>query len=158
MRDKGHGRLKRTWLFAAASGIFQVTSSSRAQPPAPFDFGESSERRVIEMDPAAMVYDDYVLSKKAEAAAMVRWFESRLRMARIEVTKHAVEHKFNQELYTRLEATGGSISEIRLLEAQKQTVLDDFISDQLAVSVEMAEADLAAARARLQALDSVRGQ
>ncbi|MEY4632441.1 MAG: hypothetical protein RIQ81_2561 [Pseudomonadota bacterium] len=146
-----------TRLFAAGLTVFQIASSSLAQPPGSTEVDDPVDRRLIDFDTVSEASDGYLAAKKAEAGAMVRWFEARLRLARIDAAKHVVEHRYNQEIYTRLQGVSGAISGARLLEARKQTELDDFIAQQLAVAVEMAEADLAAARARFDSLNFVRG-
>ena len=124
-----------------------------AEIPATVDLEDPVDRRSIDVDPSRIAQDRYHAAKKAEAAAMVRWFEARLRLIKFEAGKQAIEHKFNQDNYDRLLQVGGSIAEIKLLEARKQTQLDDLISAQLKAMTEMAEADVSAARARLESLD-----
>lgn|GEM_PF-1525083 len=136
--------------------LLKPATAKMADMPATIDVEDPVDRRAFEVPSPAESPDlspSWRAAKKAEARAMLRWFEAKLAMVKFEVEKQAIEHKFNEANYARLRSIPGAVAGISLLEAEKRTELDDLITKQLQTMKEMAEADVAAARARLESVE-----
>jgi len=143
--------------LAAALTAGRVLPDLLAEMPATIDVEDPVDRRAFEapsLTESANLPPSWRAAKKAEARAMLRWFEAKLAMVKLEVEKQAIEHKFNEANYARLRSIPGAVAGISLLEAEKRTELDDLITKQLQTMKEMAEADVAAARARLESVEA----
>jgi len=118
----------------------------------PDGFSDPLDRRVLDTTTVVGLSEHELSAKKNEAAAMVRWFEAKLRVVQGDLNRQMIESKFNIEYLTRLEGITGSVPEIRVVELHKEIALDKEEASQLLGYFEMAEADIAAAKARLQFL------
>lgn len=118
----------------------------------PDGFSDPLDRRVLDTTTVVGLSEHELSAKKNEAAAMVRWFEAKLRVVQGDLNRQMIESKFNIEYLTRLEGITGSVPEIRVVELHKEIALDKEEASQLRGYFEMAEADIAAAKARLQFL------
>jgi hypothetical protein len=118
----------------------------------PDGFSDPLDRRVLDTTTVVGLSEQELSAKKNEAAAMVRWFEAKLRVVQGDLNRQMIESKFNNEYLARLEGITGSVPEIRVVELRKEIALDKEEASQLRGYFEMAEADIAAAKARLQFL------
>jgi len=118
----------------------------------PDGFTDPLDRRVLDTSTATGLSNHELAAKKTEAAAMVRWFEAKLRVVQGDLNRQIIESKFNIEYLARLEGVTGSVPEIRVVEMRKEIALDKEETSQLLGYIQMAEADVAAAKARLEFL------
>ena len=118
----------------------------------PDGFSDPLDRRVLDTTTVVGLSEQELSAKKNEAAAMVRWFEAKLRAVQGDLNRQIIESKFNIEYLERLEVSAGSIPEMRIKEIRKEIALDREETSQLLAYIQMAEADIAAAKARLQFL------
>jgi hypothetical protein len=118
----------------------------------PDGLSDPLDRRVLDTTTVVGLSEQELSAKKNEAAAMVRWFEAKLRVVQGDLNRQMIESKFNNEYLARLEGITGSVPEIRVVELRKEIALDKEEASQLRGYFEMAEADIAAAKARLQFL------
>ncbi len=153
----------KTVMLALAVALGVALAGGRMLPdllaeiPTTIDVEDPVDRRAFDVPSPAessTLPPSWREAKKAEARAMLRWFEAKLAMVKIEVEKQAIEHKFNEANYARLRSIPGAVAGISLLEAEKRTELDDLLTRQLQAMKEMAEADVAAARARLDSIEA----
>lgn len=120
----------------------------------PDGFSDPLDRRVLDTTTVVNLSENELFAKKNEAAAMVRWFEAKLRVVQGDLNRQVIEAKFNIEYLERLEGSAGSVPEMRIMEMHKEIALDKEEASQLRGYIEMAEADIAAAKARLQFLQA----
>ena len=138
-----------------ATGFFLLPcfrSVARAENSLPIDHNEPIDRRLIDTTRTTALSPQELKAKRAEAAAMIRWFEAKQRIYKSELAQHLIEIRFNKQTLDRLHSITGSIPEVRLLEAMKRVEMDAFDTEQLQAYVDMSAADIAAAKARLQFL------
>lgn len=115
------------------------------------------DRRAIdEIEPTISLSPGQLQSKREEAAAMVKWFEGSLKVHEAELEAHLIELKFNKLTLERMRDVSGSIAGVRILEAEMQIDKDVVLTRQLQTMIEMAKADVEAARARLRFIDETR--
>jgi len=146
---------KKNFLLILATGLFftsGVATTANAENSLPIDHNEPVDRRIIERTALTGLDQRELKAKRAEAAAMVSWFEAKQRIYKSELAQHLIEMRFNKMNLERLNVAGGSVAEIRLLEAQKRVEMDVFDTEQLQAYVDMSAADLLAAKARLEFL------
>lgn len=146
---------KKNLVLMAAIALFSIpgfTSKAQAENSLPIDHNEPVDRRIVERTALTGLDQRELKAKRAEASAMVRWFEAKQRIYKSELAQHLVEMRFNKMNLDRLNIAGGSVAEIRLLEAQKRVEMDVFDTEQLQAYVDMAAEDILAARARLEFL------
>jgi hypothetical protein len=129
-----------------------VASNAFAENNLPIDHNEPVDRRIIERTALTGLDQRELKAKRAEAAAMVSWFEAKQRIYKSELAQHLIEMRFNKMNLERLNIAGGSVAEIRLLEVQKRVEMDVFDTEQLQAYVDMSAADIVAAKARLEFL------
>ena len=115
-------------------------------------FTDPLDRRVLDTTTATGLSNHELAAKRNEAAAMVRWFEAKLRVVQGDLNRQIIESKFNIEYLARLEGITGSVPEVRVVEMRKEIALDKEKTSQLLGYIQMAEADVAAAKARLEFL------
>lgn len=146
---------KKNLVLMAAIGLFLISgvaSNAHAENSLPIDHNEPVDRRIIERTALTGLDQRELKAKRAEAAAMVRWFEAKQRIYKSELAQHLIEMRFNKMNLDRLNVAGGSVAEIRLLEVQKRVEMDVFDTEQLQAYVDMAAEDILAAKARLEFL------
>ena len=146
---------KKNLVLMAAIGLFLIpgfASNAYAENNLPIDHNEPVDRRTIERTALTGLDQRELKAKRTEAAAMVRWFEAKQRIYKSELAQHLIEMRFNKMNLERLNAAGGSVAEIRLLEVQKRVEMDVFDTEQLQAYIDMSAADLVAAKARLEFL------
>lgn len=146
---------KKNLVLMAAIGLFLIpgfASNAYAENNLPIDHNEPVDRRIIERNSLTGLDQRELKAKRAEAAAMVRWFEAKQRIYKSELAQHLIEMRFNKMNLERLNVAGGSVAEIRLLEVQKRVEMDVFDTEQLQAYVDMAAEDILAAKARLEFL------
>ena len=146
---------KKNLVLMAAIGLFLISviaSNAQAENSLPIDHNEPVDRRVIERTALTGLDQRELKAKRAEASAMVMWFEAKQRIYKSELAQHLVEMRFNKLNLDRLNVSGGSVAEIKLFEAQKRVDMDVFETEQLQAYVEMSAADIVAAKARLEFL------
>ncbi len=146
---------KKNLLLMAAIVLFSIpgfTSNSLADNSLPIDHNEPVDRRIIERTALTGLDQRELKAKRAEAAAMVRWFEAKQRIYKSELAQHLIEMRFNKMNLDRLNVAGGSVAEIRLLEVQKRVEMDVFDTEQLQAYIDMSSEDILAAKARLEFL------
>ncbi len=146
---------KTKFVALMATGFFFLPcfrSVARAANSLPIDHNEPIDRRIIDTTRRATLSPQELNAKRAEAAAMIRWFEAKQRIYKSELAQHLIEIRFNKQTLDRLQSLSGSFPEVRLLEAMKLVEMDVFDTEQLQAYVDMSAADIAAAKARLQFL------
>jgi hypothetical protein len=118
---------------------------------------EPQDRRTVdETEPTDSLSAEQLRAKKDEAAAMVKWFEGSLRVHEAELEAHLIEVKYNKLNVENLRNVSGSIAGVRIEEAELQVAKDAVFTRQLETEIEMAKADLEAARARMRYLNAAR--
>jgi len=146
---------KKNLVLTAAIGLVLipgVASNAFAENNLPIDHNEPVDRRIIERTALTGLDQRELKAKRAEAAAMVRWFEAKQRIYKSELAQHLIEMRFNKMNLDRLNVAGGSVAEIRLLEVQKRVEMDVFDTEQLQAYIDMSSEDILAAKARLEFL------
>ena len=146
---------KKNLVLMAAIGLVLspgVASNTYAENNLPIDHNEPVDRRIIERTALTGLDQRELKAKRAEAAAMVRWFEAKQRIYKSELAQHLIEMRFNKMNLDRLTVAGGSVAEIRLLEVQKRVEMDVFDTEQLQAYIDMSSEDILAAKARLEFL------
>jgi len=146
---------KKNLVLMAAIGLVLipgVASNAFAENNLPIDHNEPVDRRIIERTALTGLDQRELKAKRAEAAAMVRWFEAKQRIYKSELAQHLIEMRFNKMNLDRLNVAGGSVAEIRLLEVQKRVEMDVFDTEQLQAYIDMSSEDILAAKARLEFL------
>lgn len=146
---------KKNLVLRAAIALFLLpgfTSNVLADNSLPIDHNEPVDRRIIERTALTGLDQRELKAKRAEASAMVSWFEAKQRIYKSELAQHLIEMRFNKMNLERLNVAGGSVAEIRLLEVQKRVEMDVFDTEQLQAYVDMSAADIVAAKARLEFL------
>ena len=146
---------KKHLVLMAAIALFLipgVASNAFAENNLPIDHNEPVDRRIIERTALTGLDQRELKAKRAEAAAMVRWFEAKQRIYKSELAQHLIEMRFNKMNLDRLNVAGGSVAEIRLLEVQKRVEMDVFDTEQLQAYIDMSSEDILAAKARLEFL------
>ena len=146
---------KKNLVLMAAIGLVLipgVASNAYAENNLPIDHNEPVDRRIIERTALTGLDQRELKAKRAEAAAMVRWFEAKQRIYKSELAQHLIEMRFNKMNLDRLNVAGGSVAEIRLLEVQKRVEMDVFDTEQLQAYIDMSSEDILAAKARLEFL------
>ena len=146
---------KKNLVLMAAIGLILipgVASNAYAENNLPIDHNEPVDRRIIERTALTGLDQRELKAKRAEAAAMVRWFEAKQRIYKSELAQHLIEMRFNKMNLDRLNVAGGSVAEIRLLEVQKRVEMDVFDTEQLQAYIDMSSEDILAAKARLEFL------
>ena len=146
---------KKNLVLMAAIGLVLipgVASNAYAENNLPIDHNEPVDRRIIERTALTGLDQRELKAKRAEAAAMVRWFEAKQRIYKSELAQHLIEMRFNKMNLDRLNVAGGSVAEIRILEVQKRVEMDVFETEQLQAYIDMSSEDILAAKARLEFL------
>ncbi len=146
---------KKHLVLMAAIALFLipgVASNAFAENNLPIDHNEPVDRRIIERTALTGLDQRELKAKRAEAAAMVRWFEAKQRIYKSELAQHLIEMRFNKMNLDRLNVAGGSVAEIRILEVQKRVEMDVFETEQLQAYIDMSSEDILAAKARLEFL------
>ena len=146
---------KKHLVLMAAIGLVLipgVASNTYAENNLPIDHNEPVDRRIIERTALTGLDQRELKAKRAEAAAMVRWFEAKQRIYKSELAQHLIEMRFNKMNLDRLNVAGGSVAEIRILEVQKRVEMDVFETEQLQAYIDMSSEDILAAKARLEFL------
>ena len=146
---------KKNLVLMAAIGLVLipgVASNTYAENNLPIDHNEPVDRRIIERTALTGLDQRELKAKRAEAAAMVRWFEAKQRIYKSELAQHLIEMRFNKMNLDRLNVAGGSVAEIRILEVQKRVEMDVFETEQLQAYIDMSSEDILAAKARLEFL------
>ena len=146
---------KKNLVLTAVICLFLIpgfTINAQAENSLTIDHNEPVDRRIIERTALTGLDQRELKAKRAEASAMVRWFEAKQRIYKSELTQHLVEMRFNKLVLERMSSASGAVPEIKLFEAQKRVDMDIFDTEQLQAYVDMSAADIVAAKARLEFL------
>ncbi len=149
-------RLTLPYILCFALGLLvaKAYSAAFASGRARVSIEDPLDRRVIdEIDPTISLSPGQLQAKKDEATAMLLWFEGSLKVHEAEFEAHLIEVKYNKLTLQRLRDVTGAIAGVRILEAEMQVDKDAVFTRQLETMIEMAKADVEAARARLRYLE-----